>query len=51
MFDGTLGIWNTTPIDLELMDDAKPLYSRPYPVPRLHKAMFRKEVEIFISGK
>ena len=45
LFDGTLGICNTTTIDLELMDDAKPLYSQPYPVPRLHKAMFRKEVE------
>ena len=25
LFDGTLGTWNTTPVDLELRDDAKPV--------------------------
>ena len=35
LFDGTLGAWNTTPVDLELKYDAKPVYSRPYPVPRV----------------
>ena len=24
-FDGTLGTWNTAPVDLELKDDAKPV--------------------------
>ena len=42
LFDGTMGTWNTTPVDLELRDDAKPVCSQPYPVPRVHKAMFRK---------
>ena len=42
LFDGTLGTWNTTPVDFELGYDAKPVCSRPYPVPRLHEAMFRK---------
>ena len=27
MFDGTLGTWNTTPVDLELKDDTKPVCS------------------------
>ena len=45
LFDGTLGAWDTTPVDLEFRDDAKPLCSRPYPVPRVHEAIFRKEVE------
>ena len=31
----------TAPVYLVLKDDAKPVYSRPYPVPRVHKAMFR----------
>ena len=33
MFDGTLGTWNTTPVDLGLKDDAKPVLSLTYPVP------------------
>ena len=31
-------------MDLELKDDVKLVCSRPYPVPRLHESMFRKEV-------
>ena len=48
-FDGTLGTWNTAPAELELKDDVKPMCSRPYPVPRVHEAMFRKEVEIMVK--
>ena len=48
MFESTLGTWNTTPVDLELKDDAKPVCSRPYPVLRVHEAIFRKEVERLI---
>ena len=40
---------NTTPVDLELKDDTKPMCVWPYTVPMLHKAMFRKEVKILIS--
>ena len=45
MFDSTLGTWSNTTVDLELKDNAKPVCSRPYPVPRVHEAMFEKEVE------
>ena len=35
LFDGTLGEWNTEPVDLELIDpDAKPYHARAYPVPQ-----------------
>ena len=44
LFDGTLGMWETPPANLDLKDDATPMCSRPYPVPRLHEAIFRKEV-------
>ena len=44
IFDGILGTWNTTPVYLDLRDDAKPVCSQPYPVPRVHKSIFRKEV-------
>ena len=49
MFDGTLGAWNTTPVDSELKDDANPVCLQPYPVPRAHEAMFRKEVERLVG--
>ena len=42
-------MWKTTTADLTLKDDAKPVCSRPYPVPKAQKAMFRKEVEILVS--
>ena len=45
MFDGTLGMWNTTPVDLELKDEAKPVFSQPYPVTKLDEAMFIKELK------
>ena len=40
LFDGTLGKWNNTPVDLELRSDAKPVCLRLYPVLRLHEDMF-----------
>ena len=42
LFHGSLGMCNNPPVDLELMDDAKPVCSQPYPVPRLHEFMFIK---------
>ena len=35
-------------VNLELKDDAKPVRSRPYPLPRLHEAIFRKEYDILV---
>ena len=49
MFVGTLGTWKTTPVDLELKDEANPVCSQPYSVQELHKAMSRKEVERLMS--
>jgi hypothetical protein len=31
-------------MDLELLPDAKPIHAKPYPVPRIHLDMFRKEL-------
>ena len=49
MFDVTLGTWNATLVYLELRDDVKPVCSQPYPVPTVHKAIFRKEVKRLVS--
>ena len=49
MFIGTLGTWNNTPVDLELKDDVNPVCPRPYPVPKVHEIMFKKEVKILVN--
>ena len=35
IFDGMLGTWNATPVELELKYNTKPVCSRPHPVPRV----------------
>ena len=49
LFNGTIGIWNTARVDLELKDDENTVRSHPYPVPRVHEEIFRKEVEILVE--
>ena len=49
MFFSTLGTWNTTLLDLELKDDVKPVCSRPYPVPRVHKDIPKNKFKILVS--
>ena len=39
IFDGTLGTRKNTPVYLELKDDEKLVWLRPYPVPRVHEEM------------
>ena len=36
-------------MNLDLKDNVTPMCSHPYLVPRLHKAMFRKEVERLVK--
>ena len=50
LFDGTLGDWDTEPIDLELKDpDTKPYHARAYPVPQSQEAKLRAEVERLVG--
>ncbi|GKY94846.1 hypothetical protein MPSEU_000449600 [Mayamaea pseudoterrestris] len=44
LFDGTLGSWDTTPVDFELKEGAQPYHARPYNIPQVHEATLRKEV-------
>jgi hypothetical protein len=44
LFDGTLGNWKTEPVELELNKGEKPHSSRYHPMPRIHKATFKKEL-------
>ena len=51
LFDGTLDTWKTDTVDSECKESMKPICLRPYPVPKLHKEMFKKEVErLFLLG-
>ena len=43
LFEGKLGCYPGKKIQLELKPDAKPHYSRPYPVPQKHEQVFRDE--------
>ena len=35
LFDGTLGVWNNEPYNIELKEGAKPYHSKPFPVPKI----------------
>ena len=45
LFEGRLGLWDTPPISLELEEGSKPYHARAYPIPQIHEATVRKEVE------
>jgi hypothetical protein len=49
LFDGTLGKWNTDPIDIETNPDQKPSSARYYPVPKINKATFRTELKHLVE--
>ena len=45
LFDGTLGDWDTEPVDLQPNRGSKPFNSKYYPVPRTKKETFGKELK------
>ena len=45
LFDGTLAKWNTSPVDIELNPNAKPIYSRPYSIAYCHEELMKKEIQ------
>ena len=50
MFDGTLGTCITYRVDFQLKENVKPICSRPYPVPKVHKEIFKRDMECFLLG-
>ena len=48
-FDGTLGDFQTDPVDFDLIPDAKAYHGRAFPVPHLQKTVFKKEVEHLVG--
>ena len=49
LFGGTLGDWDTVPVDLELNSGSKPFNSKYYPFPRINKETFHKELKFLVK--
>ncbi|GFH55792.1 hypothetical protein CTEN210_12268 [Chaetoceros tenuissimus] len=49
LFDGTLGRWKTDPVKIQLKEGAKAVNSRWYPVPKINKETFKKELERLVK--
>jgi hypothetical protein len=41
--------WKLLPVSIELKEGAKPYHSRPYPIPKIHKATLMKEIDCLIA--
>ena len=46
LFNVTLGTRKTDPVDFELKEDAKPIFPRPHPVPKVHEEMFKMRLDV-----
>jgi hypothetical protein len=50
VFDGSLGTWDTDPVELELKNpDEKPYHAKPYPVPHSQETKLKQEVERLVG--
>ena len=49
LFDGTLGDWDTDPVNLELNQYYKPFNYKYYLVPIINKETFRKELKLLVK--
>ena len=50
LFDGSLGAWNTEPVDIELKnEDVKPYHAKPFPVPYSQEVKLRDEIERLVK--
>ena len=45
LFDGTLGTWTGSKVELELVDGAKPYHAKAFPIPRVHLNTLKVEVQ------
>jgi hypothetical protein len=45
MFNGTLGVYPHKKVHIDFDPNAKPVHSRPYPVPQIRLNTFKKELD------
>jgi hypothetical protein len=45
LFDGTLGDWDCNPLSLQLKEGAQPYHGRPFPIPKKHVGILKKEIQ------
>ena len=51
LFNGTLGVYPHRKFHIDLIPGAKPKHSRPYAIPRIHLAAFKKELDRLVEIK
>ena len=49
IFDGKLGEWKTDPVELELKEGVEPHSQRHYPMPRIHRDVFKKDLDRLVK--
>ena len=49
IFDGRLGEWKTDPVELELKEGVEPHSQRHYPMPRIHRDVFKKDLDRLVK--
>ncbi|MGH7974341.1 MAG: reverse transcriptase family protein, partial [bacterium] len=49
LFDGTLGKYPHSQVHLKLKSGSKPIHAKPFPVPRIHQAALRKEIDRLVE--
>ena len=45
LFDGSLGIWNSEPYNIELKQGVTPYHARPYPIAKIHEKTLKMEID------
>jgi hypothetical protein len=48
MFNGTIGVYPHKKVHIDIDPNAKPVHSRPYPVPQIHLKTFKKELDYLL---
>ena len=49
MFDGTLGKYTGSNYNIELKEDIKPYYTKPFPISKIHELTLKKEVHRLVK--